>query len=112
MSDIVPIQHLIFEIRGQRVMLDRDLAMLYGVETKVLNQAVKRNIDCFPPDFMFTLKVSEYQDVVTNCDRFASLKHSTVMPHAFTEHGIVMLASVLRSEVAIQMNVQITRAFV
>ena len=83
MNDIVPIQQFIFEIRGQRVMLDRDLAMLYGVETKVLNQAVKRNIDRFPPDFMFTLKVSEYQDVVTNCDRFASLKHSTVMPHAF-----------------------------
>ena len=112
MNDIVPIQQFIFEIRGQRVMLDRDLAMLYGVETKVLNQAVKRNIDRFPPDFMFTLKVSEYQDVVTNCDRFAPLKHSTVMPHAFTEHGIVMLASVLRSEVAIQMSVQITRAFV
>ena len=112
MNDIVPIQQFIFEIRGQRVMLDRDLAMLYGVETKVLNQAVKRNIDRFPPDFMFALKVPDYQDVVTNCDRFASLKHSTVMPHAFTEHGIVMLASVLRSEVAIQMSVQITRAFV
>ena len=93
-------------------MLDRDLAMLYGVEPKRLNEQVKRNIDRFPPDFMFTLKVSEYQDVVANCDRFESLKHSTVMPHAFTEHGIIMLASVLRSEVAIQMSVQITRAFV
>ncbi len=112
MNEIVPIQRLIFEIRGQQVMLDRDLAMLYGVETKVLNQAVRRNLNRFPPDFMFTLKVSEYQEVVTNCDRFASLKYSTVMPHAFTEHGIIMLASVLRSEVAIQMSVQITRAFV
>ena len=106
------IQNLIFEIRGQRVMLDRDLAMLYGVETKVLNQAVKRNLNRFPPDFMFTLKVTEFQEVVTNCDRFASLKYSAVTPHAFTEHGIIMLASVLRSEVAIQMSVQITRAFV
>lgn len=95
MNEIVPIQRLIFEIRGQQVMLDRDLAMLYGVETKVLNQAVRRNLNRFPPDFMFTLKVSECQEVVTNCDRFASLKYSTVMPHAFTEHGIIMLASVL-----------------
>ena len=98
MNEIVPIQRLIFEIRGQQVMLDRDLAMLYGVETKVLNQAVRRNLNRFPPD--------------TNCDRFASLKYSSVMPHAFTEHGIIMLASVLRSEVAIQMSVQITRVFV
>lgn len=112
MNEIIPLQRLIFEIRGQRVMLDRDLALLYGVEPKALNQAVKRNIDRFPPDFMFTLKVSEYQEVVTNCDRFESLKYSSVMPHAFTEHGIIMLASVLRSEVAIQMSVQITRAFV
>ena len=112
MNEIAPIQRLIFEIRGQQVMLDRDLAMLYGVETKVLNQAVRRNLNRFPPDFMFTLKLSEYQEVVTNCDRFASLKYSSVMPHAFTEHGIIMLASVLRSEVAIQMSVQITRAFV
>ena len=112
MNEILPIQRLIFEIRGQQVMLDRDLAMLYGVETKVLNQAVRRNLNRFPPDFMFTLKLSEYQEVVTNCDRFASLKYSSVMPHAFTEHGIIMLASVLRSEVAIQMSVQITRVFV
>ena len=112
MNEILPIQRLIFAIRGQQVMLDRDLAMLYGVETKVLNQAVRRNLNRFPPDFMFTLKLSEYQEVVTNCDRFASLKYSSVMPHAFTEHGIIMLASVLRSEVAIQMSVQITRVFV
>ena len=112
MNDILPIQQLILEIRGQRVMLDRDLAILYGVETKVLNQAVKRNLDRFPPDFMFMLKVSEFQEVVTNCDRLASLKFSAVTPRAFTEHGIIMLASVLRSEVAIQMSVQITRAFV
>ena len=85
---MVSIQQLIFEIRGQRVMLDRDLAMLYGVESKRLNEQVKRNIDRFPPDFMFTLKVSEYQEVVANCDRFESLKYSTAMPHAFTEHGI------------------------
>lgn len=71
MNEIVPIQRLIFEIRGQQVMLDRDLAMLYGMETKVLNQAVRRNLNRFPPDFMFTLKLSEYQEVVTNCDRFA-----------------------------------------
>lgn len=112
MNDIIPIQQFIFEIRGQRVMLDRDLAMLYGVEPKRLNEQVKRNIDRFPPDFMFMLKVPEYQEVVANCDRFASLKYSAVMPRAFTEHGIIMLASVLRSEVAIQMSVQITRAFV
>lgn len=112
MNDIAPIQQLIFEIRGQRVMLDRDLAMLYGVEPKRLNEQVKRNIDRFPPDFMFTLKVPEFQEVVAKCDRLASLKYSSVAPRAFTEHGIIMLASVLRSEVAIQMSVQITRAFV
>ena len=112
MNDVAPIQQLIFEIRGQRVMLDRDLAMLYGVETKALNQAVKRNLYRFPPDFMFVLKVPEFQEVVTKCDRFASLKYSSVTPRAFTEHGIIMLASVLRSEVAIQMSIQITRAFV
>ncbi len=93
-------------------MIDRDLASLYSVETKVLNQAVKRNIDRFPEDFMFQLTDVETDELVTNCDRFSTLKHSSVAPHAFTEHGVVMLASVLRSDIAVRVSVKITRAFV
>jgi len=93
-------------------MLDRDLAALYGVETKVLNQAVKRNIDRFPHDFRFQLTDNEKNELVTNCDRFKTLKHSSVNPHVFTEQGVSMLSSVLKSRTAIEMSVQIIRAFV
>ena len=106
------IKSRIFTIRGVQVMLDRDLAALYGVDTKVLNQAVKRNADRFPAEFMFALDKLETAELVTNCDRFASVKHSTVPVKAFSEHGIIMVASVLKSEIATQVSVRITRTFV
>ena len=93
-------------------MLDKDLAKLYGVPTKVLNQAVKRNLKRFPEDFMFRLTKEEKDEVVTNCDRLNALNFSSQMPHAFTEQGVAMLSSVLNSERAILVNIQIMRAFV
>ena len=93
-------------------MLDRDLAQLYGVETKVLNQAVRRNLERFPEDFMFRLSYEEMSRLVTNCDRFRTLKHSSSYPLAFTEQGVAMLSSVLRSRTAIEINISIMRAFV
>lgn len=106
------IQNKIFEIRNVKVMLDRDLAELYEVETKVLNQTVKRNIKRFPENFMFQLNKLEKNELVTNCDRFETLKHSTFPPYAFTEHGVAMLSSVLNSERAIQINILIINAFI
>ena len=106
------IESKILVIRGQHVMIDRDLAELYGVETKVLNQAVKRNIERFPPDFLFILNNIEKEELVTICDRFIPLKHSSSNPYAFTEHGIAMLSSVLRSSNAVEVNIQIMRAFI
>ena len=107
------IQNKIFEIRGMRVMLDFHLAEMYGVKTKVLKQAVKRNIQRFPVDFMFELTASEFEQLVTICDHFPeTLKHSYVNPMVFTEHGIAMLSSILRSQTAIEVNISIMRAFV
>jgi hypothetical protein len=106
------IETKILTIRNQQVMIDRDLAELYGTETKVLNQAVKRNIERFPEDFMFALDKSEKDELVTNCDRFETMKHSSVMPYAFTEQGVAMLSSVLKSPTAVEVNIQIMRAFV
>jgi len=106
------IESRIFTIRGQKVMIDRDLAKLYGVETKKLNQAVKRNIARFPAEFMFKLTDDELSELVTNCDRFKTLKHSSSAPYAFTEHGIAMISSVLNSEKAIAVNIQIIKAFI
>lgn len=107
------IQDKIFEIRGQRVMLDFHLAEMYEVKTKVLKQAVKRNIQRFPLDFMFELADDEFQQLVTICDRFPeTLKHSSVNPMVFTEQGVAMLSSILRSQTAIQVNISIMRAFV
>lgn len=152
-SEIEVLKHHIYEVRGLRVMLDRDLAELYGVETKVLNQAVKRNIERFPEDFMFKLNKGEWvslrsqiatlkesttdadteeiddietslrSQIVTLNDVKYDLKsqivisngrgqHSKYLPYAFTELGIAMLSSVLRSETAIQVNINIMRAFV
>ena len=88
-------------------MLDRDLAELYGVETRVLNQAVKRNIDRFPLDFRFQLTESEKNELVTNCDRLNSLKHSSITPYVFTEQGVSMLSAVLKSETAIEIIINI-----
>ncbi|GIT98156.1 ORF6N domain-containing protein [Sulfurovum sp. TSL1] len=101
----------IYTIRGEQVMLDRDLAAIYKVETKVLNQAVKRNIKRFPSDFMFQLNDAEKNELVTKCDRFKTLKHSSVNPYAFTEQGVYMLATVLKSDVAIEVNIAIMRTF-
>jgi phage regulator Rha-like protein len=101
----------ILVIRGKKVMIDRDLAELYGVSTKSLNQQVKRNIKRFPADFMFQLTEEEKHEVVTKCDHLEILKFSPQLPYAFTEHGAVMLASVLNSERAIEVNVQIVRIF-
>ncbi len=92
-------------------MIDRDLAELYGVTTKRLNEQVKRNISRFPTDFMFQLTKIEKLELVANCDRFSLLRHSTSLPYAFTEHGAVMLACILNSDIAIQANIQIIRVF-
>lgn len=106
------IESLICSFRGHQVMIDRDIAMLYGVETKALNQAVKRNIERFPERFRFQLSTEETSELVTVCDRFKSLKHSSVMPCAFTEQGISMLSTVLHSKTAIEVSIQIMDAFV
>ena len=102
----------ILRIRNEQVMLDRDLAKLYGVETKVLNQAVKRNIARFPDNFRFQLSKEELRDLVTNCDRFATLKHSTTLPYAFTEQGVAMLSAVLKSATAVEVSIRIMEAFI
>ena len=102
-SDCKNIEQLIVNVRGRQVMLDRDLASLYGVETKVLNQAVKRNIERFPDDFRFQLTKEE-------CLR-SQIVTFKYLPYAFTENGIAMLSSVLRSQTAIEMNIRIMRTF-
>jgi hypothetical protein len=99
-------------IRGHRVMIDADLAEMYDVPTKALNQAVKRNADRFPDDFAFRLTPGEKMELVTNCDRFERLKHSSALPLAFLEHGAVMAASVLNSARAIEVSIVVVRAFV
>lgn len=106
------VHEMIFVLRNQKVMLDRDLAQLYGVSTKRLNEQVKRNIKRFPPDFMFRLTAAELEQLVAKCDRLKALKHSSVTPHAFTEHGVAMLSSVLNSERAVQVNIVVIRAFI
>lgn len=106
------IKSRIFTIRGVQVMLDRDLAALYGVTTKRLNEQVKRNVARFPASFRFSLSKEEMEELVANCDRLQSMKHSSVPMSAFTEHGIIMLASVLKSDVAISASIRITNTFV
>ena len=106
------IQSLIFTFRNKPVMIDKDLAQLYHVETKVLNQTVKRNLNRFPKIFRFQLNDIEKHELVTNCDRFIKLKHSSVNPYAFTEQGVAMLSAVLRSDVAVEVSIQIIQAFV
>jgi len=105
------IQNKIYEIRGLRVMLDFDLSEMYGVETRVLNQAVKRNIKRFPSDFMFQLTTIEFENLIS---QFVTSSWGGVrkLPFAFTEHGVTMLASILRSDQAIDINIQIVRAFI
>ncbi len=106
------IKSRIFTIRGVQVMLDRDLAELYGVPTKRLNEQVKRNASRFPSSFRFALSVDEMGELVANCDRFKTMKHSSVPMSAFTEHGIIMLASILKSGIAIDASIRITNTFV
>ena len=108
----VQIESRILEVRGQKVMIDADLAEIYGVQTKALNQAVRRNLERFPRDFMFQLTKSEKEEVVTNCDHLGKLKYSSVLPFVFTEHGAIMAASVLNSPRAVEVSVQVVRAFV
>lgn len=108
------IQQKIYIIRGEQVMLDRDLAEMYGMETKVLKQAVRRNIQRFPSDFMFQLTKEEYTSLRS---QFVTLKsgrgqHSKYMPYAFTEQGVAMLSSILNSDTAIEVNIAIMRTFV
>lgn len=115
-------QDIIYDIKGVKVMLDYDLAAIYGVETRTLNQAVKRNMERFPQDFMFRLTESEWENVKRNLlvDNMPSQiviaspnrRNKSAPPYAFTEHGAVMLASVLRSPSAVQMSVMVTRAFI
>lgn len=126
MQKIQSIQNRIYEIRGERIMLDFDLATLYEVETRVLNQAVKRNIERFPDDFMFQLKSFEYDDIKNYLNalkqnpssQFVMMKSlapnrtDKYLPYAFTEHGVAMLSGILRSPKAISMNIAIMRAFV
>ena len=113
MKQLEVIQSKIYDIRGQKVMIDRDLAEMYGVETRTLNQAVKRNVDRFPEDFMFQLTDEETQNwksqiVITNSVKMGMRRN----PYAFTELGVAMLSSVLNSKTAIQINMGIMRAFV
>ena len=101
------IEKLIITFRGVQVMIDRDLAMLYGVETKRLNEQVKRNVARFPERYRFQLTREEMTELVANCDRFKTLKHSTTTPFAFTEYGVSMLPSVLSSQKAIDTSIRI-----
>ena len=116
MEEINVIQNKIYEIRGVRVMLDYDLAELYQVESKALKQSVRRNLDRFPDDFMFELTELEYNSLIISLR--SQIVTSNIrggrryMPFAFTEHGVIMLASLLRSDRAVQTSIQITRAFV
>lgn len=122
MQIIKSIQSRIYTIRGERVMLDFDLASLYEVETRVLNQAVKRNIQRFPEDFMFQLTKQEFENLrieINNLDMssqnvmtYSTKRPNSALPYAFTEQGVAMLSGVLRSERAINMNIAIMRAFV
>jgi len=114
-KELIPhevIENRIFSIRGQKVIVDRDLAELYGVETKYLNRQVRYNIQRFPDEFMFRLTKEEKDELVQICHRFDSMKHSTALPYVFTEHGVAMLSSVLNSKRAIRINIAIIKTFV
>jgi len=111
----LPTEHVerrILMIRGEKIILDADLAQLYDVSTKRLNEQVKRNQGRFPEDFMFQLTEAEKVEVVANCDHLRKLKFSPTRPYAFTEHGAIMAANVLNSEGAVKASVQVVRAFI
>ncbi len=106
------IDRAILLIRNKRVMLDADLALVFGTTTKRLNERVKRNLDRFPNDFFFQLTPGEKEEVVANCDHLRQLRFSPVNPYAFTEHGTIMLAAILNTPVAVEASVAVVRAFV
>ena len=113
MQIIQSIQNRIYEIRGERVMLDFDLALLYDLQTKVLNQAVKRNIKRFPADFMFRLTITEWENMRSQIvTAYQNRRNTDITPYAFTEQGVAMLSGVVNSDRAISMNIAIMRAFV
>lgn len=112
MKRVKPIKPLILTIRGSKILIDADLAGIYGVETRALNQAVKRNSERFPKDFIFQLNAEEKLEVITNCDHLARLKFAKSLPFAFTEHGALMAATVLNSPQAVAMSVYVVRAFI
>ena len=115
MGNLMPVEFIekrIFYLRKEKVMIDRNLAELYSVDTCTLNQAVKRNMKRFPREFMFQLSREERDEVITICDDLEPLKFSRSMPFAFTEHGLAMLSSVLNSDRAIKVNIEIIKAFV
>jgi ORF6N domain len=112
MRPVEDISSRILVVRGQRVMIDADLALLYGVTTKQLNQQVKRNPARFPADLAFRLRAAEKDEVVTNCDHLRRLKYSPTLPLVFTEHGALMAASVLNSPRAVEVGLFVVRAFV
>lgn len=115
MTDLIAIESVaqrILVLRGHKVMIDADLAELYGVDTKRLNEQVKRNIERFPSDFMFQLSAEEKIEVVANCDHLSKLKYSRTLPYAFTEHGALMLGNVLKSERAVEVSLLVVRTFV
>lgn len=115
MKSLIPIEYVerrIFLLRDQRVMLDVDLAQIYGVTAKRLREQLRRNLQRFPDDFMFHLKKNELLEVAANCGDLSRLKYSPTLPYAFSEHGAIMLASVLNSKIAVKASVQVVRAFV
>ena len=109
---ITPIEDMIITLRGVQVIIDRDLATLYGVGTKRMNEQVRRNLNRFPPRFRFQLTKEEVDKVVANCDHLLSIKYSPTLPYVFTEQGVAMLASVLHSDTAVDVSVRIMDAFV
>jgi len=114
-TQLLPIERIadyILILRGHKVMLDTDLARLYGVTTKRLNEQVKRNRDRFPEDFLIQLTEEEKVEVVANCDHLVHLKFSTALPYAFTEHGAIMAANILNSPIAVKAGIQVVRVFV
>ena len=110
-EDIVKTENKIIVIRDKQVILDRDVAELYGVETRRINEALKNNPDKFPDGYVITLNIKEKDELVENFDRFKTLKHSTVEPHAFTEKGLYMLATILKSPLATEVTIAIIETF-
>lgn len=109
---ITPIENMIITLRGVQVIVDRDLAALYGVETKRMNEQVRRNLNRFPSHFRFQLTKEEVDEVVANCDHLLSIRYSPTLPYVFTEQGVAMLASVLHSDTAVDVSIKIMDAFV